>query len=162
MTYNINNKLEELFLAYIIHNIPRDKEAKSAIKLFKLVNENKDGKLQKNELKNTLLNFVNESFLIENDFDEKFEIMDGNNKGYINYEEFLRACLNRKKILTDDILHYAFNYFDNDNSGFIKKNKMKKLFGNKINFAFQIIFDEIDLDKDGKINFEDFKNLLLY
>ena len=39
---------------------------------------------------------------------------------------------------------------------------MKKLFGNKINFAFQIIFDEIDLDKDGKINFEDFKNLLLY
>ena len=162
LTYNINNKLEELFLAYIIHNIPRDKEAKSAIKLFKLVNENKDGKLQKNELKNTLLNFVNESFLIENDFDEKFEIMDGNNKGYINYEEFLRACLNRKKILTDDILHYAFNYFDNDNSGFIKKNKMKKLFGNKINFAFQIIFDEIDLDKDGKINFEDFKNLLLY
>ena len=162
LTYNINNKLEELFLAYIIHNIPRDKEAKSAIKLFKLVNENKDGKLQKNELKNTLLNFVNESFLIENDFDEKFEIMDGNNKGYINYEEFLRVCLNRKKILTDDILHYAFNYFDNDNSGFIKKNKMKKLFGNKINFAFQIIFDEIDLDKDGKINFEDFKNLLLY
>ena len=162
LTYNINNKLEELFLAYIIHNIPRDKEAKSAIKLFKLVNENKDGKLQKNELKNTLLNFVNESFLIENDFDEKFEIMDGNNKGYINYEEFLRACLDGKKILTDDILHYAFNYFDSEGCGFIKKNKMKKIFGNKINFAFQIIFDEIDIDKDGKINFEDFKNLLLY
>jgi Ca2+-binding EF-hand superfamily protein len=40
---------------------------------------------------------------------------------------------------------------------------MKKIFGNKIdNLAFQAIFDEIDLDKDGKINFEDFKNLLLY
>ena len=162
LTYNINNKLEELFLAYIIHNIPRDKEAKSAIKLFKLVNENKDGKLQKDELKKTLLNFVNESFLIENDFDEKFEIMDGNNKGYINYEEFLRACLDRKKILTDDILHYAFNYFDSEGCGFIKKNKMKKIFGNKINFAFQIIFDEIDIDKDGKINFSDFKAMLLY
>ena len=163
LTYNINNKLEELFLAYIIHNIPRDKEAKSAIKLFKLVNENKDGKLQKNELKKTLLNFVTESFLIQNDFDEKFEMMDGNNKGYINYEEFLRACLNRKKILTDKILHYAFNYFDNDKCGFIKKNKMKKIFGNRIdNYAIQIIFDDIDLDKDGKINFEDFKNLLLY
>ena len=163
LTYNINNKLEELFLAYIIHNIPRDKEAKSAIKLFKLVNENKDGKLQKKELKKTLLNFVTESFLIQNDFDDKFEMMDGNNKGYINYEEFLRACLNRKKILTDKILHYAFNYFDNDKCGFIKKNKMKKIFGNRIdNYAIQIIFDDIDLDKDGKINFEDFKNLLLY
>ena len=163
LTYNINNKLEELFLAYIIHNIPRNKEAKSAIKLFKLVNENKDGKLQKNELKKTLLNFVTEAFLIQNDFDEKFEMMDGNNKGYINYEEFLRASLDRKKILTDKLLHYAFNYFDSEKSGFIKKNRMKRIFGNRIdNYVFQIIFDEIDLDKDGKINFSDFKKLLLY
>ena len=163
LTYNINNKLEELFLAYIIHNIPRNKEAKSAIKLFKLVNENKDGKLQKNELKKTLLNFVTEAFLIQNDFDEKFEMMDGNNKGYINYEEFLRACLDRKKILNDKILHYAFNYFDSEKSGFIKKNRMKRIFGNRIdNYVFQSIFDEIDLDKDGKINFSDFKKLLLY
>jgi len=163
LTYNINNKLEELFLAYIIHNIPRNKDAKSAIKLFKLVNENKDGKLQKNELKKTLLNFVTEAFLIQNDFDEKFEMMDGNNKGYINYEEFLRACLDRKKILTDKILNYAFNYFDSEKSGFIKKNKMKRIFGNRIdNYVFQSIFDEIDLDKDGKINFDDFKKLLLY
>ena len=163
LTYNINNKLEELFLAYIIHNIPRNKEAKSAIKLFKLVNENKDGKLQKNELKKTLLNFVTEAFLIQNDFDEKFEMMDGNNKGYINYEEFLRASLDRKKILTDKILYYAFNYFDSEKSGFIKKNRMKRIFGNRIdNYVFQSIFDEIDLDKDGKINFSDFKKLLLY
>ena len=163
LTYNINNKLEELFLAYIIHNIPRNKEAKSAIKLFKLVNENKDGKLQKNELKKTLLNFVTEAFLIQNDFDEKFEMMDGNNKGYINYEEFLRASLDRKKILTDKLLHYAFNYFDSEKSGFIKKNRMKRIFGNRIdNYVFQSIFDEIDLDKDGKINFSDFKKLLLY
>ena len=163
LTYNINNKLEELFLAYIIHNIPRNKEAKSAIKLFKLVNENKDGKLQKNELKKTLLNFVTEAFLTQNDFDEKFEMMDGNNKGYINYEEFLRACLDRKKILNEKILHYCFNYFDSEGCGFIKKNKMKRIFGNRIdNFLFQSIFDDIDLDKDGKINFDDFKKLLLY
>ena len=163
LTYNINNKLEELFLAYIIHNIPRNKEAKSAIKLFKLVNENKDGKLQKNELKKTLLNFVTEAFLSQNDFDEKFEMMDGNNKGYINYEEFLRACLDRKKILNEKILHYCFNYFDSEGCGFIKKNKMKRIFGNRIdNFLFQSIFDDIDLDKDGKINFDDFKKLLLY
>ena len=63
LTYNINYKMEELFLAYIIHNIPREKEAKSAIKLFKLVNENGDGKLQKDELRQTLLKFVTEDFL---------------------------------------------------------------------------------------------------
>ena len=163
LTYNINNKIEELFLAYIIHNIPREKEAKNAIKLFKLVNDNKDGKLQKKELKKVLLKFVTEKFLIENDFDEKFEMMDGDNKGYINYEEFLRACLDRKKILNEETLIYAFNHFDSNECGFIEKKSMKKIFGNRIdNLAFQLIFDDIDTDKDGKLSFEDFKNILLY
>ena len=163
LTYNINYKLEELFLAYIIHNIPREKKAKSAIKLFKLVNENGDGKLRKNELKKTLLKFVTEEFLEKYDFDGIFAMLDGDNKGFINYEEFLRAALGRKDILTDDILSYAFNYFDPEGTGFIKKKKIKSIFGNKIdNITFQSIFDEIDLDKDGKITFDDFKSMLLY
>ena len=163
LTYNINYKLEELFLAYIIHNIPREKEAKSAIKLFKLVNENGDGKLQKDELRQTLLKFVTEDFLEQYDFDGIFSIMDGDNKGYINYEEFLRAALERKKILTDEILSYAFNYFDPEGCGYIKKKRIKSIFGNKINNnTFQSIFDEIDLDRDGKITFDDFKSMLLY
>ena len=163
LTYNINYKLEELFLAYIIHNIPREKEAKSAIKLFKLVNENGDGKLQKNELKKTLLRFVSKDFLEKYDFDGIFSMMDGDNKGYVNYEEFLRAALDRKKILNDEILSYAFNYFDPEESGYIKKKKIKSILGNKIdNNTFKSLFDEIDLDGDGKISYENFKEMLLY
>ena len=47
--------------------------------------------------------------------------MDGDNKGYINYEEFLRACLDRKKILNEETLIYAFNHFDSNECGFIEK-----------------------------------------
>ena len=163
LTYNISSKLEELVLAYIIHSIPRPRQAKSAIKLFKLVNEVGDGKLQKKELKKTLLLFVTEDFLDKYDFEEQFWLIDGDKKGYINYEEFLRACLPRKKILTDKILKYAFNYFDPKNTGFITKKKMKSFFGNKVDEkTFKVIFDEIDIDKDGKINFSDFKAMLLY
>ena len=150
-------------MAYIIHNIPRPKQAKSAIKLFKLVNEVGDGKLLKKELKKTILLFVTEEFLEKYDFDEQFYLIDGDKKGYINYEEFLRACLERKKILTDEILLYAFNFFDPNNTGFIKMKKMKSFFENKVDDnTFQMIFNEIDLDKDGKINFKDFKSMLLY
>ena len=163
LTYNICSKLEELVLAYIIHNIPRPKEAKSAIKLFKLVNEVGDGKLLKQELRKTLLLFVTEEFLNNYDFDEQFSLIDGDKKGYINYEEFLRACLSRKKILTDDILVYAFKFFDPNNTGYIQKKKMKSFFGRQVDdITFQFIFDEIDSDKDGKINFKDFKAMLLY
>ena len=157
LTYNIRSKLEELVLAYIIHNIPRPKQSKSAIKLFKLVNEVGDGKLLKRELKKTLLLFVTEEFLNKYDFEEQFSLIDGDKKGYINYEEFLRASLGRKKILTDNILKYAFSFFDSNNTGFIRKKKMKSFFGNKVDEnTFKNIFDEIDSDKDGKINFKDF------
>jgi calcium-dependent protein kinase len=163
LTYNISSKLEELVLAYIIHSIPRPRQAKSAIKLFKLVNEVGDGKLQKKELKKTLLLFVTEEFLDKYDFEEQFWLIDGDKKGYINYEEFLRACLPRKKILTDKILKYAFSYFDPRNTGYITKKKMKSFFGNKVDDkTFKSIFDEIDSDKDGKLNFKDFKAMLLY
>ena len=163
LTYNISSKLEELVLAYIIHSVPRPKQAKSAIKLFKLVNEVGDGKLLKKELKKTLLLFVTEEFLDKYDFDEQFSLIDADKKGYINYEEFLRACLPRKKILTDKILKYAFSYFDPKNTGFITKKKMKSYFGNKVDDkTFKSIFDEIDSDKDGKLNFKDFKAMLLY
>ena len=163
LTYNIRSKLEELVLAYIIHNIPRPKQSKSAIKLFKLVNEVGDGKLLKRELKKTLLLFVTEEFLNKYDFEEQFSLIDGDKKGYINYEEFLRASLGRKKILTDNILKYAFSFFDSNNTGFIRKKKMKSFFGNKVDEnTFKNIFDEIDSDKDGKINFKDFKAMLLY
>ena len=163
LTYNICSKLEELVLAYIIHNIPRPKEAKSAIKLFKLVNEVGDGKLLKKELKKTLLLFVTEEFLNKYDFDEQFSLIDGDKKGYLNYEEFLRACLDRKKILTDDILKYAFRFFDPSDTGYIKRKKMKSFFGNQVDEnTFKSIFDEIDSDKDGKIDFKDFKAMLLY
>ena len=72
LNYNIKSKFEELVLAYIVHNLPMPKQAKSCIKLFKLANKNEDGKLLRSELKQTLLNFVSEEFL--QNFDDIFSL----------------------------------------------------------------------------------------
>jgi calcium-dependent protein kinase len=161
LSYNIKSKFEEIVLAYIVHNLPKKKEKKTAIKLFKLVNTNGDGKLQKNELKNTLLNFVSEEYLIN--FDNIFNLLDGDNHGYIEYDEFLRAALDKKTILTEDNIKYAFNFFDKENNGFITKEEIKLFFLNHIDqILFNQIFDEIDTNKDGKIDFQEFKNMMVY
>ena len=162
LSYDIKSKFEELVWAYIIHNLPRPKEAKNAIKLFKIANKKGDGKLMREELKEALLNFVSEDFL--KNFDEIFSLLDADNNGYIDYEEFLRACLDRNKVINENVLKYAFYYFDKEKTGYISQNKIQSYFvnSNLTESDFQEIFKEIDLDKDGKISFKEFKNMMLY
>ena len=162
LSYNIKSKFEELILAYIVHILPKQKDVKTAIKLFKLVNTKGDGRLQKDELRKALLNFVSEEYL--QNFDKIFYLLDADNNGIIEYEEFLRATLDKKKILTENYLKYAFSYFDRESKGYITKDQIKSFFEDpKIDDnLLQCIFEEIDLDKDGKIYFQDFKNIMLY
>ena len=162
LSYKIKSKFEELVLAYIVHNMPRPKEAKNAIKLFKLANKNEDGKLLRNELKETLLNFVSEEFL--SNYDEIFSLLDGDNNGYIDYEEFLRATLGRKLIVNENVLIFSFRFFDKENTGYISRDKIKSYFiGTKMSEElFSNIFDEIDRNKDGKIDFNEFKEMMMY
>ena len=162
LSYKVKSKFEELVLAYIVYNIPKSNETKIAIKLFKLVNSKGDGKLVKDELKKTLLNFVSEEYLIN--FDKTFSLLDVENHGYIEYEEFLRASLDKSQILTVDNLKYAFNYFDKGNIGYITKEKMRIFFMNPYieEELLNHIFDEIDTNKDGKIDFLEFKNMMVY
>ena len=162
LNYSIKSKFEELVLAYIVHNLPRPKQAKSCIKLFKLANKNEDGKLLRNELKQTLLNFVSEEFL--QNFDDIFSLLDGYNNDYIDYEEFLRATLDRKLLVNERILRLAFRFFDKEKIGVISKDRIMKLFvgTNMTEDVFNNIFDEIDSDKDGQIDFNDFKEMMMY
>ena len=162
LSYKINSKFEELVLVYIIHNLPRPKEAKVSIKLFKLANKNEDGKLLRNELKETLLNFVSEEFL--SNFDEIFSLLDGDKNGYIDCEEFMRATLDRNLFVNEKMLDLAFKYFDKDNTGFIDKDKIKSNFINTNidEELFSQIFEEIDINKNGKINFNNFKDMMMH
>ena len=159
LSYDVENKFQELVLAYIIHNMPKINQTKIAIQLFKLANTNGDGKLQKNELKKVLLYFVSEEYLTN--FDKIFELLDSENKGYIEYSEFLRASLDRKSIVTEENLKSAFNFFDKENRGYFDEEQMKNFFENKINEQLShLIFEEIDLNNDGKIDFQVFKKIM--
>ena len=162
LNYTIKSKFEELVLAYIVHNLPRPKQAKSCIKLFKLANKNEDGKLLRTELRQTLLNFVSEEFL--QNYDDIFSLLDGDNNGYIDYEEFLRATLDRSLLVNERMLKLAFSFFDKEKTGFISKDRIMNYFigTNMTEEIFNFIFDEIDLDKDGRINLRDFKEMMIY
>ena len=159
--YQINSKFQQMVWLFIVHNVPDTSETKDILKMFRLFNENDDGKLSKEELYNALIKYFNKND-INKEIDDLLLLLDGSNKGYIEYEEFLGACMDKNKLLSEEHLTYAFNYFDKSNKGRITFDNIKIYFvDDKINESvFRSIYDEIDTNKDGEIDYSEFKNMM--
>jgi calcium-dependent protein kinase len=63
--------------------------------------------------------------LTEADIDNAMNIMDSNKNGYIDYTEFIAACLQSYNYLKENHLKSAFGYFDKDGSGTISLEELK-------------------------------------
>ena len=85
-----------------------------------------------------------------------------NNNGFIEYEEFVRAAVDKEIFITDNILFFAFKYFDKDGSGEITFEEIEKVFKNsipdksKVHNSLTKIVNEVDYNGDGKISFIEF------
>lgn len=64
----------------------------------------------------------------------------------------------------DDILQESFKVFDRDNSGTIgvaELHRVMKLLGQDFrDFEIQAMIRAVDIDGDGAVNYEDFKNMM--
>ena len=159
--YEINYKFQQMVWLFIVHNVPDTSETKDILKIFRLFNENDDGKLSKNELYNGLIKYFNKGD-IDNEIDDLLLLLDGANLGYIEYEEFLGACMDKNKLLSEEHLTYAFNFFDKSSKGRITFDAIKGYFVNDKTdeVVFRNIFDEIDTNKDGEIDYSEFKAMM--
>ncbi len=164
LNYKFQSKFQQLVLAFVVHNIPNNKETKIILKLFRFFNLSGNCKLTKVELVNGLYQFRSKD-KVDKAIDDIFLMLDGDNNGYIEYEEFLRACIDKSLALNNDNLKYAFKFLDKDNTGTLSVEKIMNAFVKKSNPTLISIFKstikEVDRDRDGKINFEDFKELML-
>ena len=96
-----------------------------------------------------------------------FNNIDTDKNGFIEIEEFMRACINPRIFLSDNQLKYAFDYFDTDRSGSISIPEIEsKFFQNsknknqKTKRLIKNLFDEIDLNRDGEISYEEFSSMI--
>merc|ERR1712071_468487 len=89
---------------------------------------------------------------------------DGNNE--IDFDEFL-ILMSSKKPSSDDPdkeLRDAFAVFDDDNSGSISREELKKLMKNLgqslSDGELDAMMDEVDTDGNGEIDFNEFKSMM--
>lgn len=162
--YNPKLKLQQVVLAFLVHNIPQLKSMKDIYKVFLTYDENSDGKITKKEMTN-VFEKVLELKNYKKEIDDIFKKLDSDNNGFIEYEEFVRASINKEALVTDEILKFAFNFFDKDGSGQITIGELKNIFCN--NQDKQIseelmkkIMEEIDTDGNLEISFSEFKEMM--
>ena len=164
LNYSFNSKIQQLVIAFLVHNLPSTDSSILILKLFRHFNKSGNCKLSKEELLNGLYAYKPKEE-IDKIIDNLFILLDGDNDGFIEYEEFLRACIKRKQILTSTYLRYAFKFIDKDKTGTLNVQKIINAFVTTPNKLLEAVFNKtltsVDKDGDGIIGFEEFQELML-
>ena len=160
-SYKRTSIIQETALAYLVHHFPQNKDVVNSCKLFNQIDKTGDGKINKTELLKGLSERY-KSKTLEKDVDEIYKNLDMDNNGYIGYEEFVRAAVSKDYFVRDNVLRFAFRYFDKDDSGEITFDEIEELFAQsipdrqKVHETLEGIIKEVDQDNDNRINFEEF------
>ena len=122
-----------------------------------------DGKLDKTELKNAFIKYfsLSEEQAI-NKVNYIFKNIDTDKNQLLESEEFIRGCINPDIFYSPKYLKVAFDHFDIDCNGKISISEIEEKFfqnskiGSKSKEKLQIMFNQMDVNKDGYISFDEF------
>ena len=166
--YQCNSIIQETALAFLVHNYPDLDEIVNACKLFGKIDLNENGKITVDDLNKGLCKLLKKSNM-EEDAKKIFENLDTGGTNYLEYEEFVRAAIDKKIFLTDEALKMAFSFFDKENKGIITFESILKIFkgcvkkDKDINLEEELkkIMKDIGIkNEDLSIDFESFSQLL--
>jgi len=160
------NQLKRAVLTVIATQLSSDMlEDLNAI--FMAMDQNSDGTLSIRELKQGLEQAAVD---LPMDLNELLAQVDTDGSGVVDYTEFLAATMEKKVYHQENTVWCAFKKFDLDNSGAIDKTELNKVLGNDDvvkamhlegkQTKLQELFDQIDINGDGLIDFEEFFRMM--
>ncbi|PWA54085.1 phosphorylase kinase, gamma catalytic subunit [Artemisia annua] len=155
--FSLMNRFKRKALRVIADFLSND-EVEDIQDMFKKIDTDEDGIITTAELK-TGLQKLNAQ-LADSEAQLLVEAVDTDGKGTVDYGEFVAVSLHIKKMANDEHLHKAFSYFDKDGNGFIEPNELRDSLmedGDEgVSNIANDIFQEVDIDKDGKISYDEF------
>lgn len=158
--FTAKSKLSQACRAFITHKSSQNNQ--EIYKMFQKLDVSKDHRLSKDEL---LSGFYNCSYFnnySELEISHLFDELDRNKNGYVDYEEFLSACISQNDLLTKNNLKMAFDYFDTDSSGKLSVEEVKNALSvsNIYDKKLSEIMSKLDVNGDGEIDFEEFLRVI--
>jgi len=160
--FRAERKLQLATLYFMVHTLVSKEDVKNIRDLFNILDLDKDGRLTIEEIKKGVKD-VKFLVITEAEMQRIIDLIDIDGNGYIEYQEFIAATYDKKKILTEFNLRKAFDMFDKDKNGKISSDELKTVLGvgNEENeVVWMKIIREIDLDGDGEICFEEFNTMM--
>ena len=134
-------------------------ESQKFIEMFKSIDENNDGVLTFDEIKNGMQNCKFNFEIKENDLIKIFNDMDTDKNGLINYTEFIAALMDYEKNIKKEHLIECFQNYDEDRSGKIDFNEFCKILrpqNEEEKKELKILYDQFDDNGDGEIDIDEF------
>lgn len=162
--YRAENKLQQAALAFLAHNSLHLPEVKDLLRTFRSIDENGDGRITKEELNIAFSKIYNVPDAQE-EVDEVFANIDNDNNGFIEYEEYIRASIDKNILLNDNFLRYTFKYFDKDGSGEITVDEIiSSLIQKESKEVTEDLAKELlascDMDSNQSLDYEEFKAMM--
>ena len=156
------SQLSDVVVTFITNYLMSDDELKLLKKLFFELDVKGVGVITKDELF-TGMDECFEKKITREEVDQIFSNIDYDNNGTISFDEFVKAAIDKKKILTDEKLKAAFSLFDRNGDGDIEAKELKEVIGDDNNMGDNVwikMIEEVDLDGNGVIDFEEFKTMM--
>nr|CAD1844791.1 unnamed protein product [Ananas comosus var. bracteatus] len=154
------NKLKKLALKVIAENLSEE-EIKGLKQMFNNMDTDRSGTITLEELKVGLSRLG--SKVSEAEVKQLMEAADVDKSGTIDYIEFITAMMHRHKLEKEENLLKAFQYFDKDGSGYITREELRQAmteYGMGDDATINEVLDDVDTDKDGRINYEEFVEMM--
>jgi calcium-dependent protein kinase len=162
-SFRSQNKLKKAAL-HIIANQLNEDQIKALRQTFSALDNNGDGQLTAAEMKEGLSKAgLND---IPDDMQQILQDIDTDGSGVIDYTEFLAATLDKRMYLQENVCWEAFGKFDKDGNGQISLDELKEVLGDEQvqgmvgHQSAEELMAQIDHDKSGSINFEEFMQMM--
>ncbi|KAL2492780.1 Calcium-dependent protein kinase 30 [Abeliophyllum distichum] len=155
--FSVMNRFKKKALRVIAEHLSVE-EAEVIRDMFMLMDTNNDGKVTYEELKAGLRKVGSQ--LAEPEIKLLMDVADVDGNGVLDYGEFVAVTIHLQRMENDEHFHRAFMFFDKDGSGYIEIDELREALADESGETdvdvLNDIMREVDTNKDGQIDYEEF------
>ncbi|XP_061373700.1 calcium-dependent protein kinase 8-like isoform X2 [Gastrolobium bilobum] len=157
--FSVMNKLKKRALRVIAEHLSVE-EAAGIKEGFQLMDTGNKGKINIDELRIGLHKLGHQ--IPDADLQILMEAV--NKDGHLDYGEFVAISVHLRKMGNDEHLRKAFQFFDENQSGYIEIEELRKALCDEVDEnseeVINAIMHDVDTDKDGMISYEEFATMM--